>query len=538
MDQKDNPLPIGDTNPQTIETTPVLPEDDYMTLLRLSSSINLFAKYEAASLTPSKDDAVQTLEQWNSAQPVLLQSLQTWKDGKQNFFRTNTPYFTLSSFLQTASELRSRGNTLFDSAIADASALLEQHIDDIGAVFEEKTDSFLIQNSNAGVSALQSLSAAAEYCSTPDARKKALGYIERAVPSIIPQIRPNAEGRYQFANFLHPLFQVLSHGSDPAKSQVKELVLAMLQSDSGEDIVNTFTPTSEISRSYLKSYEDDVFSAIQSHLNRYDIDSGSMMSQWRSSDKMATDRAKQKWSFRARTIPEALKTLSALESHHPDVAKTLQEEFGLSNFFWYPSDMLIRQYEERGNHDKPYGVVWAPKIDEQNWVSGSMPAIHDLYANTNEDVSIRFMEAKRKDGPSGIGKRLDDFHERYYAGGEGHKISFMIMLGHSFLSATDTIHFGDEWNEGGYLRTSDLRKPTVQKYVDYFTPNPSLILASCKVKDTFGVVIKDLFGVDLQASEELVNCITSITPNVEDDDVHLDASFTRYYLSQEAFDQG
>ena len=52
MDQKDNPLRIRDTNPQTIETTPVLPEDDYMTLLRLSSSINLFAKYEAASLTP------------------------------------------------------------------------------------------------------------------------------------------------------------------------------------------------------------------------------------------------------------------------------------------------------------------------------------------------------------------------------------------------------------------------------------------------------------------------------------------------------
>jgi len=538
MDQVDNPHPIGVDTPQTIETTPVLPDEEYTTLMRLNRSVNEFAKFESPSFTPSDQELTQIIEDWGASQPVLEKSLQTWKDGKTDFYRTNIPFYSLASFIQTASELQSRGVAQLGAPLSHAISLLEKHIDDCGEVFEEKKEDFLLLDRYPGIEALKTLSIAAEYSHDPAAKKKALGYIENAIPAIIAQIKPSTENRYQFVKYIQPLLQILSQGTIEAKNQAKQILLTMLQSSSGEDIINIFTPTHEISRSYLRTYENDVFSAIQSHLSNFNIDPEGMMSQWKSSDKQISDHTKQMWRFRARTIPAALRTLSELESHHPDVAKTLQEEFGLSNFFWYPSDMLIRQYEERENHDKPYGVVWAPKIDEQNWVSGSMPAIHDLFANTNEDVSIRFMEAKRKDGPSGIGKRLDDFHERYYAGGEGHKISFMIMLGHSFLSATDTIHFGDEWNEGGYLRTSDLRKPTVQKYVDYFTPNPSLILASCKVKDTFGVVIKDLFGVDLQASEELVNCITSITPNVEDDDVHLDASFTRYYLSQEAFDQG
>lgn len=167
-----------------------------------------------------------------------------------------------------------------------------------------------------------------------------------------------------------------------------------------------------------------------------------------------------------------LRALRDLEWDRPGAAATLQKDFGLANFGRYPAGLLVEQYDQRDNHELPYGAVISAQYD-YNGSSFHNSYLNDLWENIRDTSLIRITETG---GRFSLIRDLVKLDKRY---GEKQKISFAIFSGHG---NKEVFALGDSSQDGqsAYVDISDVQKASwLGRLRAFFTPQATLILDSC-----------------------------------------------------------
>lgn len=512
---------IGINSMVDIPPPPTLPPEEYNTLLALVGPVLSLRKYMNRAIPLNNTEVENTCTAFRSATPVLTKALKTWEQGKENFYRRNSPHAIPTHILEVLTELRARGTPGLDEDISLALRLLEDHAPSLEDILNRDKDVFIRNGSYAPAEALKALSLIAEYSSNIDKVQSAKSCIQRIFPSMVSQIEPLPRGTYSLDDYMHPLLIALESGESQA--DIHQLLKKILLSKSGGQFINFFNRYYNDTRAYAPKYESVLQNVLHDVFKEYQVDTSWILSQSQLPEFATDEEMTKVYRYREVAVPKALRNLQVLHEVDPTIARTIQDKFGLENFHWYPPDILIRQYNDRDKIDKPYGVVLLPKIDRENMTSASIPALADLANSLDGKGYVRFIEADDKTGPDGLTHRFQQLNENYYQNGAGHKISFGVVVAHSSLVTRGTVHFGKKSNSDSYLQASDLQGAPTQEISSLLVQNPSLVLASCKVRSIFTDDVRRIFGSDLQASDDLINCIQSIKVNTTEDRIDLQA---------------
>ncbi len=168
-----------------------------------------------------------------------------------------------------------------------------------------------------------------------------------------------------------------------------------------------------------------------------------------------------------------------LEDKREGIARLLYKEFGIRNFERYPQSILIAQFDEFEDLEKPYGVMiqathdwngaFASWSDRQVW--------EKLFEQIKEQYAFRIAEAKSK---AEVARRLIGFNRKY---GEHHKIAFAFIGGHG---SKDSITLGGPHRRNKLL-SEDLTGRGVKRTGGFFEPHPTIALVSCSTGAEGGI---------------------------------------------------
>lgn len=219
-----------------------------------------------------------------------------------------------------------------------------------------------------------------------------------------------------------------------------------------------------------------------------------------------------------------METVDAIEKEVPGATATLQKEFGIKNFARCSPSVWIKQYQERNNIEKPYGILTLPASD---W-NGAFNSGHtrDLVDSAEKQLDgtalLRVIECENK---IDLLRRFIDLKNRYQKPPGGHALSFVIVGGHG---APDSIHVGGErkqrerWNPSSdepppldqepnpfqeedadieLLRPTDFRGPGVQRLKTFMREDAPIVLLSCSTGKEGGIgqIMAMTYDTDLQA---------------------------------------
>lgn len=187
----------------------------------------------------------------------------------------------------------------------------------------------------------------------------------------------------------------------------------------------------------------------------------------KNSEKMAeswleTDRAK---------ISENFRRMEELEKQDPGICSFLHEKFGISHFYRYPAELLVKQHQEYENNDKPYGVIMAAKADWNGALYQTEYVLGNVLNSLDGHYYLRVYEC---DGPYELTKDLAKSDKKY---GQEHKISFLMVMGHG---TSDAITLGDALNSGEIRITQEeVGSQTASRVGKFFVDHPTFLLDSC-----------------------------------------------------------
>lgn len=189
-----------------------------------------------------------------------------------------------------------------------------------------------------------------------------------------------------------------------------------------------------------------------------------------------------------------LRMIFELESQRPGMVKTLINDYKIYDFGRYPREMLIEQYDQRDNKELPYGIVLNPRSDWNGAFYDNKKVFQELFTQLKEKgYGLRVFEVGSM---YDVARSLIKADKRY---GESHKISFVIVGGHG---SWQSIRFGSDsepfniFNIDEHLETSrdylllkqrDLKGSGVQRSIEFFEPNPTIILSSCTTGANRGI---------------------------------------------------
>lgn len=192
-------------------------------------------------------------------------------------------------------------------------------------------------------------------------------------------------------------------------------------------------------------------------------------------------------------IERNMTAVFGLEDKRPGIAKLLYKEFGIRNFERYPDSILLTQFDEFKDTEKPYGVMLQATHDwDGAFSSGSKRIIWErMFGQISGRYGFRIVEAKSK---MEVIRRLVNLDRKY---GEHHKLSFAFIGGHgNKLSIT----FGGE-HRRNILLYNDLLGKGSGKVRGFFEPNPTIVLASCStgVEGGIGQKLSEVIGAKVIA---------------------------------------
>jgi hypothetical protein len=193
-------------------------------------------------------------------------------------------------------------------------------------------------------------------------------------------------------------------------------------------------------------------------------------------------------------VQSNLETIHAIESERPGISKVLFNEFGIENFGRYPSDVLIKQYDNRNNKDLQYGVMVMNKSDH-NGAFNYRGAYSSMASQLEDlDYSMRIVEVNTK---KEMFASLEDLSVRY---GEGQKMEFAVIGGHgrrtgislgrplsSFKRFFHTVANMFYLSNSYELHKRDINNPLFQKIKGYFREDPTWLLWSCSTGKKKGI---------------------------------------------------
>ncbi len=201
-----------------------------------------------------------------------------------------------------------------------------------------------------------------------------------------------------------------------------------------------------------------------------------------------------------------------LEDKRPGIARLLYEEFGIRNFERYLDSILLAQFDEFEEVEKPYGVM-IQATDDYNGAFALLPnySIWEKMFNQIKDrYSFRVVEVKTK---IDVVRRLISLNRKY---GEHHKISFAFIGGHgSYFS----IRFSGDHPRGN-LVYSDLTDKGSGKVGDFFELNPTIVMISCStgVEGGIGQKLSEIIGAKVIAPKVDTN-LSSIDAVMHEDKI-------------------
>ena len=188
-----------------------------------------------------------------------------------------------------------------------------------------------------------------------------------------------------------------------------------------------------------------------------------------------------------------------LEEQGEGIARFLYEEFGIRNFERYPESILIAQYDEFEDVEKPYGVMLEATSDYNGaFSSWSQNEIWEkLFEQIRERYAFRIAEAKSKQE---IARKLIRLDRKY---GEHNKIAFAFIGGHG---DKDQILFGGPERRNS-LFLEDLTGRGVGRTGEFFESHPTIVLVSCSTgaESGIGQELSKVLGAKIIAPSVPVN---------------------------------
>ena len=96
-------------------------------------------------------------------------------------------------------------------------------------------------------------------------------------------------------------------------------------------------------------------------------------------------------------LVENMKTVLYLEQQRPGICQVLRKEFGIRNFFRYPPEILINQYDTSDSAVKK-GIVATALYDHNGAFSqdSSQKAMRGLFAQLQDERAIGRKYAPRR----------------------------------------------------------------------------------------------------------------------------------------------
>lgn len=198
------------------------------------------------------------------------------------------------------------------------------------------------------------------------------------------------------------------------------------------------------------------------------------------------DELKKHWSnslgmttFQEGPLKENLQNIHELESAQPGITQYLMDEFGIYNLGRYPIYLLIRQYEQRNNSDLPYGIIIFPRDDNGSAAFYQIDKLLEkVFQSLDGKFALGLFECGSKYDLARAFLKLD------HKFGQNRKISFAIIGGHGMVSQ---IQFGDPEKPRDMLHQQDLQGQGTKKTVEFFEPNPTVVLLSCETGKDRGI---------------------------------------------------
>lgn len=278
-------------------------------------------------------------------------------------------------------------------------------------------------------------------------------------------------------HFYFPFIETLVKGND---SEIAQKALSILE-NTLSDKRGGFIDYLLLSKSFTSSEKNirkTADAAIEKELASYGLDTTKFFDAWRVSIPLFIDF--QEVLNIGEILENNIQTIKDVEAQRPGAISLLSKEFGILDFGRYPAEMLISQYDNYNNNEKPYGVIFYPRDDSNGAFYYNIRVFKQLFEQLNGiGFDIRVMEGEDK---IDIVKLLHKLDRKY---GKKHKISFAIIGGHG---SWDSVKFGgnDKKHTLNMLDLFDKKHPvSIRK--KFFEDSPTFILNSCSTGAKYGI---------------------------------------------------
>lgn len=185
-----------------------------------------------------------------------------------------------------------------------------------------------------------------------------------------------------------------------------------------------------------------------------------------------------------------------LEKHYFGITQFLIEQYGILNFARYPLEILIEQFEQHNQKDKPYGVFVTARYDHNKATFSIKDETKYAYEQAKKHgYGFKIFEAENVDDILGA---INSAHQN------NGKLSYLFIVAHGH---TDTINLGI--NEGAELSIAGIAEKASEfnQTRNSFTEDAIITLISCSTGEAGGVaqilseVIRD---IDIHSPDYIV----------------------------------
>ncbi len=278
----------------------------------------------------------------------------------------------------------------------------------------------------------------------------------------------------RYFNFRRYVDSIMKYGWEGGQEKIAEMVLRVADECKGKDHLHFLI--SSMYESKNEKWAEKAMELIEGELTAAGLPTKELLKDWHRSTKK--ERLPD-------VVGNNLRAIRAIERKKQGSCKFLHDEFGISDFDRYPTEMLLRQIEEFDSRRNPYGLIIFPRDDHNGSFYLDKSILEDLYDQLDGEFSLRVCECETK---RDIARVLIKLNKRYNPpDGIGHKISLLILGGHG---EKNNINFGgyeDRSDPSRSLSASDLMGRGVKKTSQFFEDNPTIILSSCSTGTEGGI---------------------------------------------------